>query len=187
MGIYHSIDQVRSPMVRQLYQWWDANRRGDIPDRADFDPVNFAALLPHILILDVEHQPFRIRYRLAGTRVIEATGFNIVGHYLDELMPTEPEAPWMDIYLQSYLERAPIVGTSTCTTTAGSLFTYEYGLFPLRKGARSIDQFIALEDYGNLASTLTDLVQWSERKKPADFAAQSIIVPGTLPVPSNDR
>ena len=175
MGIYHSIDQLQSPMVRQLHQWWSADRHGDIPDRSDFDPVDFAALLPNILIVDVEHQPFRVRYRLVGTRVIEATGFNIVGHYLDELMPTEPEAPWMDIYLQSYLERAPIVGTSTCTTTSGSLFTHEYGLFPLRKGGQSVDQFISIEDYGNLASTLTDLVQWSERKRPVLFDGQVFV------------
>jgi hypothetical protein len=187
MGIYHSIDQVQSAMVRQLHQWWSANRGDDIPDRSEFDPVNFAALLPNILIVDVEHQPFRVRYRLVGTRVMEATGFNIVGHYLDELMPTEPEAPWMEIYLQSYLERAPIIGTSTCTTTSGSLFTHEYGLFPLRRGGQPVDQFISIEDYGNLASTLTDLVQWSERKKSADFDVQSLIVPDALPVPSNDK
>jgi hypothetical protein len=186
MGIYHSIDQVQSAMVRQIHQWWSANRRDEIPDRADFEPVNFPALLPNVLLLDVEHQPFRVRYRLVGTKVMEATGFNIVGHYLDELMPTEPEAPWLDIYFQSYQERAPIVGTSTCTTTSGSLFTHEYGLFPLRKGGRSVDQFIAIEDYGELASTLTDLVQWSERKQPADFTTQSFIVPGILRAPSND-
>ncbi len=174
-------------MVLQLHQWWSAHRRDDIPDRSDFDPVNFAALLPNILIVDVEHKPFRIRYRLVGTKVLEATGFNIVGHYLDELMPTEPEAPWMDIYLQSYVERTPVVGTSTCTTTAGSMFTHEYGLFPIRKGGKSVDQFIAIEDYGDLASTLTDLVQWSERKKPADFAAQSLVLFGASPIPSNDR
>jgi hypothetical protein len=175
MGIYQSIDQLRSPMVRRLHAWWIAACGSDIPDRSDFDPANFSALLPNILIVDVEHQPFRIRYRLVGTKVVEATGFNIVGRYLDELMPTEPEAPWMEIYWQSYQERAPIIGTSTCTTAAGGLFTHEYGLFPLRQGRQQIDQFISVEDYGDLMSTLTDLVQWSEREKPSAFDDQSFI------------
>lgn len=168
MAIYRSDDQIQSALIRRLSQWWTANCSNDIPDRSNFDPLNFTALLPNILIVDVEHRPFRIRYRLVGTKVAEATGFNIVGRYLDELMPTEPEAPWMDLYLQAYQQRAPIVGTSTCTTTSGSLFTHEYGLFPLRKGGQSVDQFICIEDYGGLASTLTDLVQWSERKLPGD-------------------
>ncbi|HWA49372.1 MAG TPA: PAS domain-containing protein [Dongiaceae bacterium] len=175
MSIYHSSDQLRSPMVRRLYQWWMANCRFGLPDRSDFEPTDFADLLPNIMILDVEHDPFRVRYRLVGTRAREATGFNILGRYLDELMPTEPEAPWLDIYWQSYQQRAPVIGESTCTTTAGGLFTYEYGVFPLRKGNPRVDQFVAIEDYGNLTSTLTDLVQWSEREKPVIFDGQSFV------------
>lgn len=95
--------------------------------------------------------------------MIEATGFNITGRYLDELLPTEPEAPWMDLYRASYERRLPILGTSTCRTTNGGLFTQEYGLFPLRRGGASVDQFLAIEDYGDLHSTLMDLVDWRER------------------------
>jgi hypothetical protein len=175
MSIYHNTDQLRSPMVRRLHQWWMANRRFGLPDRSDFEPMDFADLLPNILILDVEHEPFRVRYRLVGTKAREATGFNIVGRYLDELMPTEPEAPWLEIYWQSYQQRIPFIGECTCTTTAGGLFTHEYGIFPLRKGAQQVDQFVAIEDYANLTSTLTDLVQWSEREKPVIFDGQSFI------------
>lgn len=150
-------------MVRRIHEWWSAHRHGDLPDRADFDPSAVKDLLPNILLADVEHDPFRIRYRLVGTKVVDATGFNITGRYLDEMMPTEPEAPWQDLYRMAYERRAPVLGTSECTTTAGGLFSYEYGLFPLRKGGRDIDQFLAIEDYGDLASTLTDLVQWRQR------------------------
>lgn len=94
MAIYRNPDDVRSAMVRSMPQWWLARSGDDIPDRDDLDPADFKALLPNILISDVEHDPFRIRYRLVGTR--EATGFNIVGRYLDELLPTDPDKPWMD-------------------------------------------------------------------------------------------
>lgn len=163
MTAYSNIDQMKSAMTRRIHCWWMAHRRGDVPDRTDFDPAEFKDLLPYILISDVEPSPFRIRYRLVGTRAAEATGFNITGRYLDELMPTEPEAPWLDLYEQSFHQRQPLVGTCTCTVTNGDLFTYEYGLFPLRKGSQFIAQFLAIEDYGNLTSTLTDLVQWTER------------------------
>jgi hypothetical protein len=36
-------------------------------------------------------------------------------------------------------------------------------LFPLRKGGTAVDQFVAVEDYGDLSSTLLDLVEWRER------------------------
>ena len=56
-----------------------------------------------------------------------------------------------------------MLGLSSIRTTSGSIFTYEYGLFPLRKGGTAIDQFIAIEDYEDLNSTLLDLVEWKER------------------------
>jgi hypothetical protein len=159
-----SIDRIASPMVRRIHAWWMAHARDGAPDRADFDPAAFKDLLPNILLADVEYPPFRLRYRLVGARVADATGFNIVGRYLDEMMPTEPEAPWQDLYHHAFRQATPLVGISACTTTSGGLFSYEYGLFPIRKGGAQIAQFIAIEDYGDLASTLTDLVEWRERK-----------------------
>ena len=71
MAIYSNPDDVRSDMVRSMLQWWLAKSGGDIPDRDDLDPVDLKPLLPNILISDVEHDPFRIRYRLVGTRARE--------------------------------------------------------------------------------------------------------------------
>ncbi len=164
VGIYTGIEQAKSSMLRRIHDWWIAHSHGDVPDRADWDPAEFKDLLPNILITDVETDPFRIRYRLVGTRVVDATGFNITGRYLDEMMPTEPEAPWEELYRLSYDRRRPVLGLSECTTTAGGLFAHEYGLFPLRRGGRDIVQFLSIEDYGDLRSTLTDLVEWRERE-----------------------
>lgn len=163
MAVYSNPDQVRSDMVRSLLRWWLGKCRGDIPDRGDLDPEELKSLLPNILVSDVEHDPFRIRYRLVGTRAREATGFNIVGRYLDELLPADPDEPWMDDYLLAYRTRRPVLGVSSIRTTSGEIFTYEYGLFPLRKGGDAIEQFVAVEDYGDLLSTLLDLVEWRER------------------------
>jgi hypothetical protein len=146
-----------------MLQWWLGKCANDIPDRSDLDPAELKPLLPNILISDVEHDPFRIRYRLVGTRAREATGFNIVGRYLDELLPTDPDEPWMDDYSLAYRTRLPVLGSSSIKTTSGGIFTYEYGLFPLRKGGTTIEQFVAIEDYENLSATLTDLVEWRER------------------------
>jgi hypothetical protein len=173
VAIYSNPDDVRSDMVRSMLQWWlgkcgshipGSHTPGrDIPDRDDLDPAELKPLLPNILISDVEHDPFRIRYRLVGTRAREATGFNIVGRYLDELLPTDPDEPWMDDYRLACHARRPVLGVSSIRTANGEIFTYEYGLFPLRKGGTAIDQFVAVEDYGDLSSTLLDLVEWRER------------------------
>ena len=37
-------------------------------------------------------------------------------------------------------------------------------LLPLRKGDSAVAQFVALEDYFDLTSTLLELVEWRERR-----------------------
>jgi hypothetical protein len=150
-------------MIRSLYRWWQGRRAGDIPDRADLDPADLKRLLPNIFIVDVEHDPFRIRYRLVGTRAIEVTGFDITGHYLDELLPADVGEPWMQHYHTAYRTRAPVFGAVDAPTRSGGMFVYEFGMFPLRKGGAAVDQFVSIEDYFDLTSTLTQLVEWRER------------------------
>ena len=38
-----------------------------MPSRADIDPSEIATLLPHVILLDVSHDPLDFRYRLIGT------------------------------------------------------------------------------------------------------------------------
>ena len=153
-------------MVRSLHRWWLDKGAGDVPDRADLDPADCKHLLPNLFIADVEPAPFRIRYRLVGTRAVEATGMDITGRYLDELMPADIEEPWMAHYQRAYRTRRPVLGTCQVPTTSGSRFTYEFGLFPLRRGGTAVEQFVALEDYFDLSATLLELVEWRPQEHP---------------------
>src|SRR5688572_16164450 len=103
-------------MIRSLQDWWCANAQDGLPDRAHFQPADFKHMLPFMLISDVEHTPFRIRYRLVGTRVVAATGLDVTGMYLDTLEPVGEEEPWMEDYALSYQNRRPVVGTTTTRT-----------------------------------------------------------------------
>ena len=164
MTVYTITSQIRSSLLRSLHAWWLAKRGDDIPDRADLDPADLKPLLRNLFIADVEHDPFRIRYRLVGTRAIEATGMDITGRYLDELLPADHVVPWGEYYRRSYETRQPLFGAVDAPTRAGGRFTYEFGLFPLRKGGQAVDQFVALEDYFDLGSSLEELVEWRDRK-----------------------
>ena len=158
-------------MVRSLHRWWLDKSGCDIPDRTDLDPADLRRLLPNLFIADVEHEPFRIRYRLVGTRAIEATGFDITGRYLDDLLPAGIDEPWMDYYHRAYRSRLPLFGAIAAPTRSGGRFTYEFGLFPLRKGAGTVDQFVSIEDYFNLSSTLVELAEWRALKEAERLAS----------------
>lgn len=133
-----------------------------MPDRSDLDPAELKRLLPHLLIAEAEHTPFRVRYRLIGTKVEEVTGFDISGRYLDELLSADADQPWISHYRTVYVDRRPLFGATTVPSASGADFTYEFGIFPLRKGASRIEQFVAVEDYFGFQSTLLQLKPWRD-------------------------
>lgn len=161
MPVWSDPAESKSELVLVLHTWWMAARNdADVPDRCALRPEDIKSLLPCLFIADVEHDPFRVRYRLVGTRAVEVTGFDITGHYLDELLSAEPDQPWMDHYRTAYVSRCPLFGATTVPTSAGRMFTYEFGIFPLRNGGHRIEQFVAVEDYVGLVSKLVQVEPW---------------------------
>ena len=152
LGVFLSIwtdpERTKSVMVRTLYDWWSANAgSAGIPDRSAFDPIEHRLLMPNVMITEVETEPFRLRYRLVGTRVVANLGTDFTGRYLDELIGPDFKVPWLDYYRQAYAERRPLMGALTEPTKTGNTFTYEFGLFPVARSGTEVKQFIALEDY----------------------------------------
>jgi hypothetical protein len=159
MPIWTEIEHNRSEMVRALYTWWLAHRGpSGVPDRRDLDPAALRALLPNLFIADIEPTPFRVRYRLVGTKAVRVIGFEITGRYLDELLTVDPEVPWMDYYRRVHDSRKPLLGSVVVPASSGGTFSYEFGLFPLTQGGTSIAQVAGIEDYFDFDLTSAQLV-----------------------------
>ena len=166
MPVWTDAAQCKSTMVLALNDWW-CSRGGPsiVPDRSAVDPLELKALLPNILVAEVEHDPFRVRYRLQGTKVTELTGIDITGHYLDELLSVEPDQPWQEHYLTVYRSRRPLFGSTTVPRSAGGTVDYEFGIFPLRRGGDLVEQFIALEEYFGLLGTIEQIEPWRVKSR----------------------
>jgi hypothetical protein len=166
MPVWTDIAHSQSARVKALQEWWRSRRRlsqsgaCDVPDRSDLDPADLVPLLPNLLLAEAEHDPFRIRYRLIGTKVAAVTAFEFTGRYLDDLLGSDPEVDWMDYYRTVYETRRPLLGTVTVPTSTGAPFTYEFGIFPLTLGGERIERFVSIEDYFDLQFTSTLLRPW---------------------------
>lgn len=75
------------PKVRALFEYWRSIHPGPdrLPARAAFEPLAIAPLLPHVMLIDVAGRPPRFRYRLIGTRMVDALGGDFTGQWLDEV------------------------------------------------------------------------------------------------------
>lgn len=74
------LDRPNDPALLSLHQLWLAKLGGrPMPARADFDPAEFRALLPHIMLVDVLPPPEIYRVRLMGQAMIDFHGRNLTG------------------------------------------------------------------------------------------------------------
>jgi hypothetical protein len=77
------------PEFQQLYAYWRSKCSGGrLPARACIDPVDFAALLPRIYLVDVVRSPDRpalgFRFRLMGTEHVQINEREITGLTIEE-------------------------------------------------------------------------------------------------------
>ena len=79
-----------SPRLADLKAYWDAKRGARrMPAPGEIDPVEMAAHLGHICLIDVLQAPLRFRWRLMGSSVVDAVGQDATGQFFDEAEYTE--------------------------------------------------------------------------------------------------
>ena len=147
------ISLIPQGLVTELHAYWLAKRGArSLPSWSDIDPSEIARLLPNLIVTGVEHDPLRIRYRLAGTMIVEFRG-EITGHYLGEIPWSSPtgQATVLEGFARGVRERIPLFNEVDIITRNGAHRQIFTGVWPLAASdAAPIDRFLALEDYGTL-------------------------------------
>jgi len=166
---------MHSAALKDLAQPWHADIVGvhdywrsihppvGLPGRQHVDVLDIPReLLPRIWLLDIQPEPFRLRYRLAGTEIVRAIGREVTGQWLDDAHPhlkNEPD------YLARYRE---VLASRTPSWRRGRavLWTHqdyreiENILLPLARDGASVDMIMVL----------TVLYRW-DRQGDAESAA----------------
>jgi len=135
-----------------LQNYWRSLADGRLPQRHQINPAAIPALLPYMLIAEFEDAPFRVRYRLTGTRIDEISHMNLTGHYLDEFaidIGREPVRELQQHYALCRQSGQPYIGTYRWPNRDGYLVEVWFGLFPLLIDG-AVRQCLSIEDYGDL-------------------------------------
>ena len=134
------------PAISQLHDYWLSRCRGRLmPCRADIDPAEIALLLPYIALVDIEDDPFRVRYRVVGTKMVEYVGHDFTGLYLDELKFSKPDE-LLALYRRATEERVPTFRSTTWRSADGGIWALENAILPLSEDGVRVTQCLAIEE-----------------------------------------
>ncbi|MDY0874224.1 PAS domain-containing protein [Dongia rigui] len=142
-------DHADVPNIHRLHAYWQSLAGGATPDRAQVDPGAIKDLLPYICIVEFEAEPFRVHYRLSGTKVDEINGFSLVGLYLDQLGTPESKgavAHLADFYRRCWETAKPCFSAYRWPRRSGGHLDVKFAMFPLSVDGK-VAQAIAIEDW----------------------------------------
>jgi hypothetical protein len=119
------IAQVGDDRLHALYDYWRSRRHGrPCPLRADIDPVDIPALLPHLLLTEVVAGGARFRWRLVGTEVERHFGCAMTGRYIDELLRGQYLAHLERLYRSVVAECTPVYSENAYNTRTSGWDAY---------------------------------------------------------------
>ncbi len=133
-----------------LSDYWSSLAGGETPERAQFRIEEVQPLLPYLILCDFEFDPFRLRYRLSGTRVDQMTSMNLAGRYLDEFLGGSYDDAIRDMlgfYEEASRTGRPRVWNYPWAGDNPKKKMIWAGIFPLKVNG-TITQCVSIEDYG---------------------------------------
>lgn len=152
---------ARPRNLELLLGYWRGLAGGAVPERAQIDPAALKPFLPCLLIVEFETNPFRVRYRMTGTKVDQISGRILAGHYLDEFATGTADGAIKDLiasYEGCWRTGEPYIGSYTWPSEHGYDMKVWYGLYPLKINGE-IRQCLAMEDYAELTFDIKP-VEW---------------------------
>ncbi|MBU0724521.1 MAG: PAS domain-containing protein [Alphaproteobacteria bacterium] len=130
------------PELLRLHEYWRGRcAQADVPDRGDIDPVDMAFCLPHLAVIELEPDPFRPRYRLVGSRLVDLFGRELTGCYVDEVYRGSVRKEALAAYRQTAEGRQPLYSRRTLHGLFRS-YSYDRLMLPLRRGGDRIEQIL---------------------------------------------
>jgi len=134
------------PLLREIYAYW-RERRAErrMPARRQIDPTDMPRLLPHLVISEQLDGGARFRYRLAGTAVAGAVGFNPTGRCIDEVVSGGYGDFITGLHRTVCREAVPLFAASAFSPAArGRHFFARRLMLPLSDDDRSVNQILSL-------------------------------------------
>jgi hypothetical protein len=135
--------------IEALGAYWESLAGGGVPERAALDIAQILPLLPFVMLIEFEPDPFVVRYRLTGTKIDDWVGMNVTGRTLNEFLPSDrtgSSAYLMACYEKCWRTAQPVIGAYDWPSVAGNPLRIWFGIYPFSIGGE-VRQFLVVEDF----------------------------------------
>jgi hypothetical protein len=124
--------RFKDPLPLQLLDHWN-EKRGTrrMASRRDFDPTELGPHLGNLILIDVEHAPLRLRYRLIGTFITNLMQRDNTGRYYDEIYGPELLEAIYESFRWILANRAPLRSHGEAFYPDKNFYSYEVINLPL--------------------------------------------------------
>jgi hypothetical protein len=139
----------QSAMISTVQSYW-SRLRGErpMPRRADFDPTEIYSSLPYLSVMQYQHEPYRVQFRLVGNEVARLYGRNVQGRFLDEMeWAPQDMIDTSHIYERLYKDAAPLFGLSYTNFQSKADRVFEWAVFPMSEDGERVTHAISIDDY----------------------------------------
>jgi CheY-like chemotaxis protein len=153
----------RNPILRRAYDYWLEKAAGrGIPDRQDLDPGEIKDILPYLSILEIvtAANGRNHRYRLVGTRVSDALGYNPTNHFIEEFVENGHGDFIKRLLADVDASGQPLYAASSFRSSTIGLSTQRI-LLPFTHGGTTVEQIVIVQtfDWRRRKGTVHELLQ----------------------------
>jgi len=165
-GLPRAVNELRDPAGakygRNAGMEMERYETVSIPAR-DTDPAEIKPLLPYLLLTELLHDPLRVRFRLIGTRIVEAAKTDLTGQWLHEADLDGNNSIWNEVYRRVIETRAPVFGQTRATVRPGDVHLFQLVVLPLSDDGETVNRTVELEDWEmlrRLSKADVDAAEW---------------------------
>lgn len=126
------IADIESVAIQEVYRHWQERHHGDaLPRREDLEPAGIVRRLPNIFLVDVLEDPVRYRYRLIGTQLVEWSGRDATGSFMDDPLCGQGGGTLVALHDDVVRLRQPVMTVNRPALFHGSTLLFDRLLLPL--------------------------------------------------------
>jgi len=164
-------DFKKDQILNAAYDYWRSKCNGrEIPRRRDIEPTEIPRLLPNIQITELEEGGKRIRYRLAGSVIVDAYGSELKDKYFDQVFTGERLKFAEENYRVMCERKRPVLVVNRYHSARNAPLVCHRLIMPLSDDGKTVNQCLTAMSFEFPSESDLPISHWSENSADFDVA-----------------